>query len=59
MKILGEENKHTNVPLSPKAQTFKLRPSFSRRRKHLMVAREENNHTKHASTPKIEISSQR
>jgi len=41
----GEENKNTNTPLTLKDQNFKSRPSLLMRRKHLMVAGEENKHT--------------
>ena len=39
---------HINVPLTPKDQTFKLKPSLLMRTKHLMVRREEDKHTNHA-----------
>ena len=44
--VVSEENKHTNVPSTPKDQTFDSRPSLSMRRKHLKVPEEDNKHPK-------------
>jgi len=51
LKVLGEENKHTNVPSTPKDQTFKERYSLSTRRKHLTVPGEENKNPNCALDP--------
>jgi len=48
LKISSKENKHKNVPSTSKDQTFKQRPSFSMRRKHLTITVEDNKHTKRA-----------
>jgi len=52
LKILGEQNEHTNVSSIPKNQTFKSRSSLSMGKKHLKVLEDENKHTNCALDPK-------
>ena len=51
MKIPQEENKHTDVPATPKDPTFKSRRFLLTRREHLTIAGEENKYTNHALDP--------
>jgi len=51
LKILGEENKYTNMPLILKHQTFKSRPSLLTRRKRPRISAQIV-----PSTPKTELS---
>ena len=47
------------MPLTPKDQTVKLRPSLLKRKKHLTIAREENKHMELALDPETRLQSQR